>query len=61
MVVPETRTYFGITIYPAGRNNGGLKYETVSPRLRADSLFGIKRLIRESLRKGRKEPVTRKF
>ena len=46
-------TYYGVNIWHAGRNTSGIRYNaTVSCRnLRADTLEGIRRLIRMELKK----------
>lgn len=47
------RVYMGVHIYPAGRNSSGIRYtaNAGSGALRADTLDGIKSLIRRSLGK----------
>ena len=42
------RTYYGITIKPAGRNSSGIRWTALTEHgyLRADPLKGIKQLIR---------------
>lgn len=43
------RTYFGYIIFPAGRNSSGIRWQSYcNGNLRADTLAGIKRLIREN-------------
>ena len=45
----NTRTYRGVNIYPAGPNTSGIRWYAHGSAgfLRADTLAGIKQLIRE--------------
>lgn len=50
----EFHTYFGILIHPAPWNSSGIRWETIMPiRLRADTLAGIKGLIRDYFKKNK--------
>jgi len=40
-------TYKGTNIYRAALNASGIRYYTIAPNLRADTLAGIKQLIKE--------------
>lgn len=44
------RSYMGINIYPAGPNSSGMRWWALGPtgQLRADTLEGIKNLIKEA-------------
>jgi hypothetical protein len=46
----KTRTYKGVTICPAGKNSSGIRWTALTKRgfLRADTLAGIKQLIKEN-------------
>jgi hypothetical protein len=48
---PRVYSYRGVFIYRASMNSSGIRWHTISPNLRADTLAGIKRLIRENLSK----------
>lgn len=56
----RARQYYGCAIVPAGLNGSGIRHTCLcfGVRLRADTLDGIKRLIRENypacLRRGRR-------
>jgi hypothetical protein len=51
-VSTDSRYYFGHHIFRTGRNNMGLRWEAYVNRvLRADTLDGIKELIRKELGK----------
>lgn len=48
----KSREYMGVTISQAPRNYGGFRWEALTPKagfVYADTLDGIKRLIRENL------------
>lgn len=46
-----TRTYRGITIFPAARNGSGIRWTALSPAglLRAQTLAGMRGLIRDAI------------
>lgn len=48
----KVRTYKGVNLWPAGRNDSGIRWQaTVNGRnLRADTLAGIKQLVTEELK-----------
>ena len=50
------RTYYGITIEPAGCNSSGIRWTALTEHgyLRADTLNGIKELIRREVKGARK-------
>ena len=43
----KIHTYRGVFIYPASLNSSGIRWYTTDPHLRADTLAGIRELIRE--------------
>ena len=46
----KVHTYMGVNIYPAGVNSSGVRWHTIAPTLRADTLAGIKQLIKERIK-----------
>lgn len=49
--IHRARQYYGCAIQPAGINSSGIRYTSLcfGHNLRADTLEGIKRLIRENI------------
>ncbi len=47
----STRQYKGVNIHPAGRNASGIRWNALTDQgiLRADTLAGLKQLIRETI------------
>lgn len=46
------KTYFGVTIWKAGVNSSGMRWSAINPNggmFRADTLAGIKELIKEEM------------
>ena len=44
-------TYYGVNIWPAGRNSAGMRWEafTSKGRMRADTKDGMRELVRETV------------
>ncbi len=38
-------TYKGVNVYPAARNSSGIRWQSITPHLRADTKTGMKKLI----------------